>query len=591
MSFIYRDKNLINNLLQAVETEQMKKKAQFALEGAPVGQPSAQDLLQASQIAKPLLVRLQQQVDPKSAPPVFKGIPLGTDPSNPNPVAKVENFRTLGDFIQWAAQNKLTWDGRRFAWTANEKADALANKALEFTSFPRNRDDRDPVSRDVNKVEVYALKEPLKSYLSYLRDNDARTNKVLEVMLKAIIEEINSKLTGEPISSKAAPKPETLELNLDDEVDGFDSEILDFNNWEEGLNRAPTFVGSRILLTVRDLSSQPDFLNWLSKFKIKSIGADNKEVINPVISPKHDPCVAVHILYKRAQYLNNVVAKAQKDEGAYAKITEFYLKSVQQYGAQLNGVDGKPCPVTSLPAPATTGVPGAGVPGAVPGTPGAGVPGAGVPGTGVPGAGGAGTGAGGTGSGAGGGAGAGGAGTGAGGVGGAGGRGTSQQQLRQKLESAVAALPLSREVVSFSEINMFLTQMQGLLDSQTYETYVQPITQAMTKANSLTRSPNMNLNLGDTPNQIAEDLIRPAFTYCNYMSQMMIVVTNTMRIIRAFKRQYENELQTNPSWYQPVLGQVGSSDTSYSIGLANRNSINSLMSSYCKGKLNLGQLS
>lgn len=507
-------------------------------------------------LAKAHIVNLQRQVDPKSAPPAFKGIPLGIDPSAPSPVANVNDLRTLGDFIRWAAVNKLTWDGKRFAWNTNEKAEATQAGALVFTSYPKNRQERDPVSRDAAKLEVYALKEPLKGYLSYLRDNDARKNKVLEVMLKAMIEELNTKLPGEPMASKATPGTEAIDLDPNMLVDAFPSDILDPDNWQDGLNRAPTFMGIPNQLLIKDLMSQPDFLNWLKGFKLKT-----RKGNVPVLDPGVDVCAAIHMLYKRAQYLNTVVAKSDTSVANYDKATDFYVKSIQKYGSQLNGLDGKPCAVTG------------------PGTVGGGTE-TGTGGTGT------GTGAGGTG---GRGAGAGGAGTGGPDAGGAGGRGYSQQMLLN-IEKVVDLLPLKRDVISFTAIEQFIDAVSNVMEDNQVQKYRSMIEDHINACNRMTKITDLDMNLSESPQQIATELIKPSSMYCNYIKQLQNVVTATMKLIRAFKNKFGNPdnpnapLTRNKTLYQKVIAQVGTYETdSYSIGQMNYNRLQYLSSPYCSG--------
>jgi hypothetical protein len=462
MSFLYRDRNLLEQLFNIAGGDQLKKSA---LAQPPAAAPAVTSFTQttttgpavdlnAYRAAKPLLVNLQRIIDPKNAPPEFKGIPLGTDPTKPAPVANVQDFRTLGDFIQWAAENKLTWQGNRFAWKADEKQAAIDAGALEFNSFPRDRKDRDPVSRDINKIDVYALKDPLKGYLSYLRDNDARSNKVLEVMLKAIIEEINSKLTGEPIASKAGPEAAKSTLNQDALVDAFPSKELSIETWENGLERAPTFTGLPVQLTVKDLADQSAFFNWLKDMMIKYKTPDKMIVTSPVLAPKSDPCLAVHILYKRASYLKNKAAMYDKRIAPdYDKIVDLYLKSIQQYGSQIMGADDKPCSVTG-PGTTTGAVGQTGV------------------GVGAGGGGGAGAGAGGAGGGAGGaGGGAGGAGGGPGGAGGAGGRGGRGAGGAMGVGGAgitelIRARPLRPGTIDLIAIANFLDVVEKLLPNE-----------------------------------------------------------------------------------------------------------------------------
>ncbi len=563
MSFLYRDRNLLEQLFNIVGDDQLKKSAQ---EQPPTAAPAVTSFTQttttgpavdlnAYRAAKPLLVNLQRIIDPKNAPPEFKGIPLGTDPTKPAPVANVQDFRTLGDFIQWAAENKLTWQGNRFAWKADEKQAAIDAGALEFNSFPRDRKDRDPVSRDINKIDVYALKDPLKGYLSYLRDNDARSNKVLEVMLKAIIEEINSKLTGEPIASKAGPEAAKSTLNQDAIVDAFPSKELSIETWENGLERAPTFTGLPVQLTVKDLADQSAFFNWLKDMMIKYKTPDKMIVTSPVLAPKSDPCLAVHILYKRASYLKNKAAMYDKRIAPdYDKIVDLYLKSIQQYGSQIMGADDKPCSVTG---PGTTT-------GAV-----------GQTGVGVGAGGGAGAGAGGAGGGAGagaGGAGGGAGGAGAGGAGGAGGRGGRGAGGTMGIGGAgltelIRARPLRSGTIDFIAIANFLDVVEKLLPNE--YAYANPkIEEAISTVERILLDPGKkNFNLRDSLPNFAADIKEAPTNLFNYFYALQRVNKHVsdliLRIMEVYSSYFEDPVNRDAD--NAMKGQISFGRTNESL--------------------------
>src|SRR5579885_1894666 len=203
MSIIYDNKDLMILLAGAGAADLMKQGQVKPPAAGPV------DLI-PYRMVKPFLVQLQRTIDPANAPP--KAAPIGTklDPATANLNADVGNLRTLGDFIQWAAEKKLTWGGKRFAWNSAEEAEARDAGAWKFDSYPKDRSDRNVVTRAANPVTAYALKPELVEYLTYLRDGPAKDpkNKVLQVMLSKIIGEVNVYLRAygeDGIDAKAKP--------------------------------------------------------------------------------------------------------------------------------------------------------------------------------------------------------------------------------------------------------------------------------------------------------------------------------------------------------------------------------------------------
>jgi hypothetical protein len=360
MSFITDDKELMTILMGAGASHLMKFGQTMARQSTSDEDPKIQQARTAFlpyRIAIPMLVNLQRQIDPANALP--KGVPLGTKlDENADLSAKVKDFRTLGDFIQWAADKQLTWEGKRFAWNKNEETDARQAGAWTFTSYPRDRSTRDLVTREPIPVIAYALKPELVDYLTYLRRFAVQeNNKVLQVMIGKIIGEANTYLaaagekTIETKEKPAAPKPD---LDLDGVVDGFTSDTLDMDTWDAGLNAYPSFTSGNITkkLTIKDISDQGSFFQWLRFMKVK-----NKNGIVAASGTRGDPCLAVHILYKRAQYLSSVAAAGDKVKANYSKMVAQYLKAVTEYGKNLQ-MDGKPCAVVSPGTTATTTQPG-----------------------------------------------------------------------------------------------------------------------------------------------------------------------------------------------------------------------------------------
>lgn len=332
MSFIYNDTNLLGKLIS-------------------LGQDQSQNADMLSyMLAKPLLVNLQRQIDPSKAPPVSENA-VGVAPGAPtdNLSGTVADFRTLGDFLQWAADKKLTWNGKRFAWSANEQPEALAANAWEFASYPKDRSNRDVTTRAANPITAYASKPELVAYLTHLRDDATKNNnKVLQVMLGKIISEVNVYLrsANEPeISTKPAPEVPKLNLDPNATVDGFPDNILDLSNPMQGIQEGfPSFTESPKKLLVKDLSDIGSFQNWIRGMEIKLSDGSQAYALDPV---KGDPCSAIYILYKRAQYLSTYAAAADKIRPGYSQMASLYLNAIKNFGGFFKGKNGESCVIVS----------------------------------------------------------------------------------------------------------------------------------------------------------------------------------------------------------------------------------------------------
>jgi hypothetical protein len=322
MSFIFDDDILISKLIQAGNRDLIKSAANGKI---------------ALRMAEPLLVRLQRQINPDAFPQVA---PIGIEPGGGAvPQATTENLRTLGDFLQWAAANKITWNGKRIAWNTNETP---PEGAWTFNVYKTDRRSRDLTTRQPQLITAYASKPELLAYLIYLRDNEGKKNKVLQVMLSKIIGQVNEFLTsaGEETIETRSKQLGRGDFDPNAVVDAFMSNEIDPANPMDGAEGYPLFVDLPKKLTMRDLSNENAFMAWLSTMRQKGSSFG-------LLNPKSDPCPVIHVLYQRARYLANVARAKENIKPGYTKMAEFYLKTIQEYGSRVKGPDGKSCAVTT----------------------------------------------------------------------------------------------------------------------------------------------------------------------------------------------------------------------------------------------------
>jgi hypothetical protein len=361
MSFIYENKLLLQALLEAGGA--LEKKAQDNEQSKQNILENFRDFNQNQEIVKALpdydlalklLYNLQRELKDPKAPPA--GIPIGTQSGSTQIEANTANFRTLGDFLNWAAANKLTWKNQRFAWTKEEadKDRSIINNNWTFTSLPFDRNDRS-LDRQPIRTIAYANKDALIEYLAALRDSpETQKNNVLKFMLASLIGEANGflRIQGEkPIETKTSPKPaDNLDPNL---IVDILPAILGNDTINENLNNAPfnLFKADNVnALTVEDLKSKSNFTNWLSNRQIKvNLGGKNPTTkVVKVFDPESgDPCLAVHILYKRALHLRNAAEGHDQFVTNYSKAINLYINAVTAFGREFTDKNGHPCTVLS----------------------------------------------------------------------------------------------------------------------------------------------------------------------------------------------------------------------------------------------------
>ncbi|MGE3319980.1 MAG: hypothetical protein AB7I18_11865 [Candidatus Berkiella sp.] len=378
MSFIYDNNKLIESLVEAAQKDLNKfgqQKRQLDTSDPWADNKAA---VPTYEIAQKLLFNLQRDLGDATAPAA--GAPIGIEGADPNkpqtvPTALPKDLRTLGDFLQWAAANKITWEGKRFAWTPEEveakrdQPDDPTQKAWEFTSMRSNRDDR-RVDRKPETVPAYADKDGLISYLSYLRDSeDAKTNRVLAFMLATLIGEANSylRVAGEKTIDTRHKPGAKVDIDPETIVDVIPNP-MSLDQWNAGVDEHPFQTNRDVAnqLRVKDLLDQGRFQAWFRNRNVKvkvpvqpvkgqqpNQQQQMQEKVISATASDGDPCLAIHILYKRANYLRSVAVGDDATVPNYSKAAALYLQQVTAFGKNYNGADGKPCAVIT-PGTSTT---------------------------------------------------------------------------------------------------------------------------------------------------------------------------------------------------------------------------------------------
>lgn len=515
--------------------------------------------IQTFRLAQPLISNLEQKIDPsvKEDATAFRGseLPVPTQPD-------VSNFRTLGDFIRWAADNRLTWKGKRFAWRLDDLSPKPADvKRYDAMHPTREREEsREPIT-DQFDVDQGGLV----GYLTSIRDHEAVSNKVLEVLIKSNINEINSLniFGGEPIDPKATI---SLEKDIPDDaiIDGFGSSyLLGEDSWNRGLDAAPLFSTSSATLKGKDIKSVGAFQVWfgnlktLNKEKFEKSVTGAEGLVSP-LSPEGDPCLAFYILHKRASFLKDraqaFVASNPSQFSNYPKYINAYLGMIDKLKDMVKDpVTGGSCNLFS-PKP-TGGLSGTQLdtfdtsrkPGGEEGYEssvsqmgktvdqfgktvdqfGKLISGPGVAG-----------------------------------------KGKDTGPSPYLIENIVRSLPLRAEIVSFNLIATFLASI-AQLDDMEINKLILDVQQSMAAAIRNTRDNKDSLNLNvswsidprtkKVSNPLLMDMAGPnqQASFCNYISHVEAVVNGVLEIITLFKTKYERHL-VSPYAQTTIVSQIGS---------------------------------
>lgn len=297
-------------------------------------------------LAKKLSQQLMRQVDPNSVP--VATAPIGSElGEGATPALDRKNMESLGDFLQWAADNKITWDGKRVAWVLGPGEQAPPG-AWKFKTYKIDRE-RDPYDRSAVEVPAYADKDALVKLVGYLRDSqEAKNEKVFAVMLGRLINQTNQFLEKEEqIGPRTEQKPAEV-FNQNSVVDGFKDDTISMKDPYAGIQEFMKATDPNLILnrmTWADVSSKAGLIDWLRG--VKFIGEDGK-AYDPT-APGADPCGAIHILYLRAKYLSQYATDRLRP--GFAKLEQAYFKQIQVLGPQFDN-NGQPCAVTK---PGTTG--------------------------------------------------------------------------------------------------------------------------------------------------------------------------------------------------------------------------------------------
>jgi len=275
MSFIYKDINLVKNLI----TISLDVNEKFTKRGQAL-QQDKDNLLN-------LIKDLQDQINP-----------AGKESSNSlishqgsadfQPQLKSSDLEDISTLASWLIINKITLDGRRIAYDIRE--DPKDEKYTLFQLEPGS-------GGTAGQLENIDRKKPVQGYfidpqlfskfiVSLQAHNKDNPNTVMSVQLDRLISQSN-KLLGTGIKEQYQAPEKTLSDNV----------ILD-NAPKDFIDDQISINGGNIPLTYGDIKDDLTFNNWLSHNSI-TWRADHQQV--GANHPKFNKCAVLDILFARAK--------------------------------------------------------------------------------------------------------------------------------------------------------------------------------------------------------------------------------------------------------------------------------------------------
>jgi hypothetical protein len=312
MSFIFEDLNLIEQLLvQGLEHElKFTKKGQAAAASADQNRTA---LLQHIKTLQDQLNPAGAQRDPNAGPVI----------SHKGPAALGSpQLESLGDLVQWLANNESKVDGQVIAYPTKPTDDE------EYIPYRLETHVATPQQRGQDPGMVYVNPALLQKYIVSLQASEAqRPNVVMQKQLSHLIQDANQSLGLNIDPTYRAPEKVLA-----------DTTVLD--NVPQVINpQYPTTAGT-IPLTYGDLKNSTSFNSWLNKNNIAvDMGDGRKMMIN---HPQFDFKKVVDAIVQRAQFMmSRAVDIASRDRA------QLYVRQIDRVDAQLGGSTSKQPGVTN----------------------------------------------------------------------------------------------------------------------------------------------------------------------------------------------------------------------------------------------------
>lgn len=285
MSIIYSDANLIDKLLLDALNFEFK----FTKEGqAAVANEQAQN----RSVLLGMLKNLESQMDPnKDATPQISW------EGDHKPTMDSSSLESLGDLVRWLVDNKITINGARVAYGADQNPNQKAWILYHLETHVATPDER-----GATPGGFYVNPELLKTYVRQLQAYESQNpNKTMRFQLGNVIREISTDL-GVQVGQYQAPEKSLR-----------DTEVLD-NVPQVFVSVQSSGYGGDIPLTYGDLKDDMTFNSWLKNKGIEWAGQlDGKPARIAAGAPGFNACGVLSILMYRATH-QMATDQASKDK-------------------------------------------------------------------------------------------------------------------------------------------------------------------------------------------------------------------------------------------------------------------------------------
>lgn len=308
MSFIYDDKNLINELLKSA----LDFKLKFTKEGQDAAAQATKTVNADFANLETLLSNLEKSANPTQDPAPDTTSNVSYEGEGPAPKLTATNLENLGALCTWLEANKMTVGGQRVVYRPGE--DPPPGGAWRPFKLEGNAGLQEVADRSMVKNSYHINKDLLVAFIVSRQAALAKKpNKVEEVQLGDLIAESNRLLRTKIPEKYTEPEhAESDTTKLDTVPNPFDPK----NELAPGTE----------LLLVRDLKTPEAFNAWTQKVSLK--GKDGQVV--SIRDKAWDKCYFIQGLYERSKVMSDRAIPADKKRMAY------YAKMVEQLAAQSN---------------------------------------------------------------------------------------------------------------------------------------------------------------------------------------------------------------------------------------------------------------
>lgn len=326
MSFIYDDKKLIEELIKSAQDFESKfvKKSQVT---APVSQQSKADYFN---LAKKLVSNLEASLTPSPND-------VSTLSDNPQPLT-VNNANSLGNFLNFVADNQIVVGGKRVAY---KKGDASKPQGNEYLPINGDMSSVVDMGDQGDNAEFYVSKDLISKYLLSLQDLAQKNkNDILKIMVGKLIENVNGQLKTNIV------KDTNTAVNPDTTLTSF-PEVLDPTSNADGPK----------MLMFKDIQSPEALKSWVNsnQIAVKYEDQAGKSVVVKTNDPKvaFDWCVVIRTINNKAKLLLQNFSTTQELKALY----QSFVNQVTKISGSFQGPDGKSCNlgVTGLTQPSGEG--------------------------------------------------------------------------------------------------------------------------------------------------------------------------------------------------------------------------------------------